>query len=211
MDRAQLFHNTDARNRRGVPETHHAFFRRPTRKAIGLACTATVNTSFGCKVVVSGNRGVVLNNQMTTLSAARRDKLFRADRAEANATRPANAHSRSMCPTIVLKDGKPILSVGAAGGPTSSARRGSGDHHTIDFGMDRRRLWPNALSSSMETGGMIVEKRMGDEAFAPAEKRGHKLKRIDSSRGSGRGASSTGRWLSKARTNPRVKGKAAGW
>ena len=38
--------------------------------------------------------------------------------AEANAVAPGKRPLSSMAPTIVLRDGRPILSLGAAGGPT---------------------------------------------------------------------------------------------
>ena len=38
--------------------------------------------------------------------------------AEANSVQPGKRPLSSMSPTIVLKDGNPILVVGAAGGPT---------------------------------------------------------------------------------------------
>src|SRR4030095_6640203 len=83
-----------------------------------VACTATVNTSFGCKVVVPGT-GIVLNNQMDDFAIQPGvSNYFGLIGAEANAVAPGKRPLSSMSPTSVLKDGHPVFSVGAAGGHT---------------------------------------------------------------------------------------------
>ena len=82
-----------------------------------VACTCTVNTGFGSKVVVPGT-GVLLNDQMDDFSAqAGVPNHFGLVGAEANAVAPGKRPLSSMTPTIVLKDGQPIIALGAAGGP----------------------------------------------------------------------------------------------
>lgn len=82
-----------------------------------VAITATVNTSFGSKVVVPGT-GVVLNNEMDDFSARPGvPNVFGLVGAEANAVAPGKRPLSSMSPTIVMKDGEPVLTVGGAGGP----------------------------------------------------------------------------------------------
>lgn len=83
-----------------------------------VACTATLNTSFGSKVVVPGT-GVLLNNQMDDFSIQPGvANAFNLVGGEANAVAPGKRPLSSMSPTIVLKDDVPVLSLGAAGGPT---------------------------------------------------------------------------------------------
>ena len=83
-----------------------------------VACTATVNTSFGSKVVIP-DTGVVMNNQMDDFSTQPGvANFFGLVGAEANAVAPGKRPLSSMSPTIVLKDQQPILALGAAGGPT---------------------------------------------------------------------------------------------
>ena len=82
-----------------------------------VAITATVNTSFGSKVVVPGT-GIVLNNEMDDFSSRPGvPNAFGLVGAEANAVAPGKRPLSSMTPTIILKDGKPVMTVGAAGGP----------------------------------------------------------------------------------------------
>src|SRR5439155_9751119 len=83
-----------------------------------VAMTQTVNTSYGSKVIVPGT-GVVLNNQMDDFSIAPgQPNAFGLIGAEANAVEPRKRPLSSMSPTIVLENGQPILTLGAAGGPT---------------------------------------------------------------------------------------------
>src|SRR5204862_5785313 len=83
-----------------------------------VALTQTVNTAFGSKVIVPGT-GVVLNDQMDDFAVAPGvPNAFKLVGAEANAVAPGKRPLSSMSPTIALKDGKPILALGAAGGPT---------------------------------------------------------------------------------------------
>jgi gamma-glutamyltranspeptidase/glutathione hydrolase len=82
-----------------------------------VAITTTVNTTFGSKVVVPGT-GVILNNQMDDFAIAPgTPNAFGLVGADANAIEPGKRPLSSMSPTIVCKEGKPVLTVGAAGGP----------------------------------------------------------------------------------------------
>lgn len=83
-----------------------------------VAITTTLNTSFGSKVVVPGT-GVLLNNQMDDFAAQPGvPNAFGLVGAEANSIAPGKRPLSSMSPTIVEKNGKPVLTLGAAGGPT---------------------------------------------------------------------------------------------
>jgi gamma-glutamyltranspeptidase/glutathione hydrolase len=107
------------------PDWHDNIFRKHTThfsvadaEGNWVACTATINTTFGSKVVVPGT-GVILNNEMDDFSIQPGvTNYFGLLGAEANAVAPGKRPLSSMSPTIVLKDGKPILALGAAGGPT---------------------------------------------------------------------------------------------
>jgi len=82
-----------------------------------VSITTTVNTTFGSKVVIPGT-GVIMNNQMDDFSARPGvPNAFGLVGSEANSIQPGKRPLSSMSPTIVLKDGKPILAIGAAGGP----------------------------------------------------------------------------------------------
>jgi len=96
---------------------HTTHFSAADSEGNWVACTATVNTSFGSKVVIPGT-GVVMNNQMDDFSIQPGvTNFFGLIGAEANAIAPGKRPLSSMSPTIVLANEKPILSLGAAGGP----------------------------------------------------------------------------------------------
>ncbi len=83
-----------------------------------VAITTTLNTSFGSKVVIPGT-GVLMNNQMDDFSAQPGvPNAFGLVGSEANRVQARKRPLSSMSPTLVLEDGQPILTVGAAGGPT---------------------------------------------------------------------------------------------
>jgi gamma-glutamyltranspeptidase/glutathione hydrolase len=83
-----------------------------------VAITATVNTGFGSKVIVPGT-GVILNNEMDDFSIYPGvPNAFGLVGAENNSVAPGKRPLSSMSPTIVLDPtGKPVLTLGAAGGP----------------------------------------------------------------------------------------------
>jgi gamma-glutamyltranspeptidase/glutathione hydrolase len=103
-----------------------------------VACTATINTTLGAKVVVPGT-GVVLNNQMDDFSASPgAANAFGLVGGGANAVAPGKRPLSSMSPTLVLRNGRPILSVGAAGGPTIISQTVLAIVGAVDFGMTPR-------------------------------------------------------------------------
>lgn len=82
-----------------------------------VACTATINTTFGSKVIVPGT-GIFLNNQMDDFAlAAGTANYFGLVGSEANAVAAGKRPLSSMSPTIVIKDGQPVYALGGAGGP----------------------------------------------------------------------------------------------
>ncbi len=82
-----------------------------------VSITSTVNTTYGSKVIIPG-LGVVMNNQMDDFSISPGvPNAFGLIGGENNAIQPGKRPLSSMSPTIVLKDGVPVLVIGAAGGP----------------------------------------------------------------------------------------------
>ncbi|MBN1587078.1 MAG: gamma-glutamyltransferase [Candidatus Omnitrophica bacterium] len=83
-----------------------------------VALTASLNTSFGSKVVIPGT-GVLLNNQMDDFSALPDSaNAYGLVGFEANSVGPRKRPLSSMSPTLVLEGQRPVLVLGAAGGPT---------------------------------------------------------------------------------------------
>jgi len=81
-----------------------------------VACTTTINSTFGAMAVVEG-AGFLLNNEMDDFSAKPGvPNQFGLVGGKANAIRPGKRMLSSMTPTIVLQDGKVRWVLGSPGG-----------------------------------------------------------------------------------------------
>jgi gamma-glutamyltranspeptidase/glutathione hydrolase len=81
-----------------------------------VANTYTLNFNFGLGLVADGT-GVLLNNELDDFAAKPgAPNAFGLLGGAANAPAPYKRPLSSMTPTIVLKDGKPVLVTGAPGG-----------------------------------------------------------------------------------------------
>jgi len=100
-----------------------------------VAVTYTLNEWFGARVTAA-NTGVLLNNEMDDFTVKIGvPNLYGLIQGQANAIAPGKRPLSSMSPTIVSKDGQPVLVVGTPGG----SRIITGVLHSIlnviDYGM----------------------------------------------------------------------------
>ncbi|MBI3418394.1 MAG: gamma-glutamyltransferase [Verrucomicrobia bacterium] len=205
-------HGEPERAQQDVFGKHTTHFSAADADGNWVACTATINTTYGSKVVVPGT-GVVLNNEMDDFSAQPgAANFFGLVGAEANAIAPGKRPLSSMSPTIVLKRGKPILSVGAAGGPTIISQTLLTIVYTIDFGMDLESALATArFHHQWKPDELMIEKKIGDEVLRELERRGHKLK-IVNSLGAAQAVATDPRGKALVGAHdPRLHGKAAAW
>ena len=146
-----------------------------------VACTATVNTTFGSGVVLPGT-GIVMNNEMDDFSAQPgTPNAFGLIGAEANAVAPGKRPLSSMSPTIVLRDGKPVFTVGAAGGPTIISQAVLAIIHFIDHGMTPAKALSQArFHHQWKPNRLLVEKALGQATIDELRKMGHTVKVTDS-------------------------------
>ncbi|MFI5386364.1 MAG: gamma-glutamyltransferase [Fimbriimonadales bacterium] len=99
----------------GDHTTHYSVVDKDGNAA---ATTYTLNTGFGCGVVVKG-AGFFLNDEMDDFaSKVGVPNTFGLIQGEANTIRSGKRPLSSMTPTIVLKDGKLFMVLGSPGGPT---------------------------------------------------------------------------------------------
>ena len=81
-----------------------------------VAVTYTLNTNFGSGIVAPGT-GILLNNEMDDFSAKPGvANAYGLVGGEANAVAPGKRPLSSMTPTLLLKDGQPVLVTGSPGG-----------------------------------------------------------------------------------------------
>ena len=97
----------------GSNTTHYSIV---DRFGNAVSVTYTLNDWFGARVTAAGT-GVLLNNEMDDFTAKIGvPNLYGLVQGEANAIAPEKRPLSSMSPTIVTKDGKPVMVVGTPGG-----------------------------------------------------------------------------------------------
>ena len=159
----------------GAPEFDHALnwgvgesLERPSTSHISIvdaygnvaSMTASIENAFGSRLMVGG---FLLNNELTDFS-------FRSHRdgaPVANRVAPGKRPRSSMAPTIVLKDGKPVLAIGSPGGSRIIPYVAKTIIAHIDWGMDVQQAvsLPHAVN---RFGTYDVEAGTAAEALAPA-------------------------------------------
>lgn len=176
-----------------------------------VAITQTVNTSFGSKVIVPGT-GVILNNEMDDFAVAPGvPNAFGLLGAEANSVRPGKRPLSSMSPTIVLRDGKPVMSVGAAGGPKIITQSLLCTLRFLDHQMSiREALKTPRFHHQWTPDAVLLEKAANAKLELGLKKLGHKIKR-SSVVGVSQAVSVTKNGKLTGVHDPRVPGKVAGY
>ncbi|RYY76529.1 MAG: gamma-glutamyltransferase [Gammaproteobacteria bacterium] len=142
-----------------------------------VAITSTVNTSFGSKVVIPGT-GVVMNNQMDDFSAQIGAKnAFGLVGSNANSVQPGKRPLSSMSPTIIFKDGKPVMTVGAAGGPTIISQVVQTLLYTLNDGVTAEQAMAQPrIHQQWNPNQLFVEASMSDAVQQSLKQKGHELK-----------------------------------
>ncbi len=142
-----------------------------------VAITATVNTSFGSKVIVPGT-GIVLNNEMDDFSSQPGvPNAFKLLGAENNAIAPGKRPLSSMSPTIVLnKKDEPVLTLGAAGGPKIITQVLLALVRCLDLGYDL----PDAIAApryhhQWRPDRVLLESTAPEEVVAALKEYGHEI------------------------------------
>lgn len=135
-----------------------------------VAVTKTVNYVFGSGVVPEGT-GIILNDEMDD---------FDAGTEGVNTVEPNKKPLSSMSPTIVLKDGAPVMAIGAPG----SQRIITGVAQVISKVIDHQMDIQDAISAPRIHDGsdydngvntMIYETRIPAETVKALEEMGHKM------------------------------------
>ncbi|KQO77154.1 gamma-glutamyltransferase [Rhizobium sp. Leaf262] len=90
-----------------LPSTSH--FVIVDKQGNVLSMTTTIESGFGSRLMTNG---FLLNNELTDFSFKTHDGSLPV----ANRVEPGKRPRSSMAPTIVMKDGKPLLAIGSPGG-----------------------------------------------------------------------------------------------
>lgn len=141
-----------------LPSTSHFSIVDASGNVVSM--TTTIENGFGSRLMVGG---FLLNNELTDFSF-----VPEVDgKPVANAIEPGKRPRSSMAPTIVMKDGKPILAIGSPGGSRIIPYVAKTLIAWVDWDMDIQQAieLPHLLN---RFGTYDLEKGTAAEKFAPA-------------------------------------------
>jgi gamma-glutamyltranspeptidase/glutathione hydrolase len=176
-----------------------------------VSLTYTLNGGYGNGVTVPG-LGFLLNNEMDDFAAKPgTPNLFGLIQGESNAIAPHKRPLSSMTPTIVTRDGKLYMVVGAPGG----ARIINGVMEVIlnvlDFGMDvQQAVDQPRLHHQWKPDKISLERGFSPDTVALLRKMGHEVDPDGGGVASVEALLVDGGWIQGAQ-NGRSAGKAAGY
>ncbi|TDK43865.1 gamma-glutamyltransferase [Antarcticimicrobium luteum] len=165
-----------------------------------LSMTTTIENAFGSRLMV---RGFLLNNELTDFSF----RTHRDGTPIANRVEPGKRPRSSMAPTIVMKDGRPVLALGSPGGSRIIGYVAQAVIAWLDWGLDVQQAvaLPHAVN---RFGPYDLEAGTAAEALqAPLETLGYEVRIRDLN--SGLHAIEIGDTL-KGGADPRREGIAMG-
>jgi len=193
-------------------DKHTTHFSVADAEGNWVACTATINTSFGSKVVIPGT-GVVMNNQMDDFSVQPGvPNAFGLIGAEANAVAPGKRPLSSMSPTIVLKNGQPIIALGAAGGPKIISAVLMELIAMLDLGMSpAEAIAAPRIHHQWSPGELMAERALPENLKTALEQRGHEIEELNALSVSHIVARTPDGKGFIGAADPRAGGNAAGW
>jgi gamma-glutamyltranspeptidase/glutathione hydrolase len=148
-----------------------------------VAITATVNTTFGSKVIVPGT-GLVLNNEMDDFSSQPgTPNDFGLLGAQNNSIAPGKRPLSCMSPTIVCDfQGDPVMTVGAAGGPKIITQVVQAIINHLDYDMPlSAAVAAPRYHHQWSPDSVLVEETVSSKLIQGLKERGHAITTIDSS------------------------------
>src|SRR5450631_2264371 len=117
----------------GINTTHYSIV---DNQGNAVSVTYTLNNWFGARVIAAGT-GILLNDEMDDFTIKPGvPNLYGLVQGQANAIAPGKRPLSSMTPTIVSRDGKPVMLIGAAGGSRIISVVALCILNVIDYGMN---------------------------------------------------------------------------
>jgi gamma-glutamyltranspeptidase/glutathione hydrolase len=159
--------------REGSNTTH---FSVVDSRGNAVSNTYTLNFSYGIGLVAEGT-GVLLNNELDDFTAAPgASNAYGLVGFEANLPGPGKRPLSSMSPTIVLKDGKPVLVTGSPGGSRIISTVLQVIVNVLDYGMDvAAAVAAPRLHHQWLPDEVRIERGFADETVAALKAKGHRV------------------------------------
>jgi gamma-glutamyltranspeptidase/glutathione hydrolase len=157
--------------REGSNTTH---FSVVDSRGNAVSNTYTLNFSYGVGLVADGT-GVLLNNELDDFTAAPgASNAYGLVGFEANLPGPGKRPLSSMSPTIVLKDGKPVLVTGTPGGSRIISTVLQVIVNVLDYGMDvAAAVAAPRLHHQWLPDEVRIERGFADATIAALKAKGH--------------------------------------
>jgi gamma-glutamyltranspeptidase/glutathione hydrolase len=159
--------------REGSNTTHYSIV---DRSGNAVSNTYTLNFPYGVGLVADGT-GVLLNNELDDFTAAPgASNAFGLVGYEPNLPGPGKRPLSSMSPTIVLKDGKPVLLTGTPGGSRIISAVLQVIVNVLDYHMDvAAAVAAPRLHHQWLPDVVRVEKGFSDDTLAALKAKGHQI------------------------------------
>jgi gamma-glutamyltranspeptidase/glutathione hydrolase len=141
-----------------------------------VACTVTINTRFGSKVVVP-KTGIVLNNEIDDFFIHPSGNTYGLLGNEANSLQPKKRPLSSMAPTIILQGERPELIVGGSGGPRIITGVLQTILNVLDFKMTAQQAVDSPrIHHQWMPEELSAEAKLAAETKKSLERRGHTIR-----------------------------------
>ncbi len=158
----------------GTNTTH---FSVMDRNGNAVAVTYTLNSWFGVRRVAA-DTGILLNNEMDDFtSKPGTPNMFGLVQGEANAVAPGKTPLSSMSPTVLSRDGKPVMVIGSPGGSRIITITLAAIVNVIDHGMTlQEAINAPRLHHQWLPDTVYVERfALSPDTRAALEARGHRF------------------------------------
>jgi gamma-glutamyltranspeptidase/glutathione hydrolase len=141
-----------------------------------VAVTTTLNDSLGSRVTAEG-LGFLLNDEMDDFASKQGvPNTYGLIQGPANAIGPGKRPLSAMTPTIVVKDGKLLLVLGAEGGPTIITTVANVLIGVVDFGIDiQEAVNAPRFHHQWLPDAIDVEDRLSPDTMNLLRSKGHTL------------------------------------
>ena len=178
-----------------------------------VSVTYTLNDGFGNGITVPG-AGFLLNDEMDDFAAKPgASNMFGLVQGQANAIQPGKRPLSAMTPTILTRDGKLFMAVGAPGGPRIITAVLQVILNVVDFGMNvQDAIDVPRFHHQWQPDRLSMERGFSPDTIALLKARGYDLDELGVSRVSSavEAIVNDGGWL-QGGTDGRRPGKAAGY
>ncbi len=162
-----------------VAQSRTAGIREPentTHYSVVVSVITTLNAFFGSRATAEG-LGFLLNDEMDDFAAKQGvPNAYGLIQGPANAIGAGKRPLSAMAPTIVLKDGKLFLVLGARGGPTIITTVANVLIGVVDFSLDiQEAVNAPRFHHQWLPDEILVEDRLSPDTMSVLRSRGHKL------------------------------------